>query len=406
MNWKFQKFRAGQLNRWEFLIPPGTATETDAYLADVFGAPFLPGQSIPTGQVFPEKFILEKSNFKQALEILARIPWLTDFRLNLGKYKLDKAFSFDGFESALKDSGLLPSGWSLKLHPQAKGNSSLGREEIQTLWDEHKSSFQDGSLFTELNALCIGHEMILSLSMCGDPLFKRGRFKPLGKSAPVRENLASFLLWRLQQRLSEVDALIVPFAGSGTFVWEGAHRILSLSFPHYKRRFFFQDLLEFPQNTWEFLYSRLLRERSNDHLKIWINELERETWNYLQERKEEYSKYLIDLNSSFALDFSGENSDFFTVNSKIVWESLGEPKNIWIPVNPPYGLRIQTGSNSNFYRKLGRKLSEWKNLPANVVGFVMCPTEQSWSEILNELKKHVETIHVTHGGMDLRVLYF
>ncbi|TGL60818.1 hypothetical protein [Leptospira sarikeiensis] len=407
MDWKFPKFKAGQPRRWEFLLPPGSAKETESVLAGIISDPFLPRNHTPEFKVFPEKFILEKTNFRQALEVLVRVPWARDFRLNLGKFPFTQKFSFSGLLEKLKESGLLPPGWEVNFHPQVRGRTDVSREELQSLWEESYSEpSENNPKRTELNALALGEDLILSLSLAGSPLFKRGNFKPLSKSAPVREDTAVFLLHLLEKKMSNPDAVFVPFAGSGTFIWESSSLIHRIGFPHLDRNYMFQDLEDFPGPSWDFLRKKIISMGKTGSLRIWFNDSEPEVFSYLKERNEEYQDFLNNLEPEKEINVQGSEGDFFSFSSKDVWEKTGKPGKIWMPLNPPYGLRIQNGSNSGLYRKIAEVLKDWWELPTEISGFVLCPDEESWSSFLKGVHSKLHTVHITHGGLDLRVVYF
>lgn len=410
MDWVFSKWKPGRLQRWEFLLPPGSAKETQTELESAISSPYLPRTNFPKANVFPEKFILEKANFRQALEILARFPWVRDFRINLGKFYMSEDFSFSGLQESLREASLLPDGWQIRFHPQSRGRAVASREELQILWEEAYGKIPVDSTignFTELNALCVGEDLILSLSLAGEPLFKHGGFAPLSKSAPIREDMARFLLSELKKILPDPDAVLVPFAGSGTFVWESAFHIFGLGFPHYDRSYVFEDLGEFPIATWEFLKRKISETAINKTVILWWNEKEADAASYLRERGSRFQEFLEKQRSGLQPPtLASSEKDFFSLSPREIWISLGKPAKIWMPLNPPYGLRIRQENVFDPYRQLAEILKEWRKLPAEIAGFLLCPDETSWSSFVRTSGMETKTVHVTHGGIDLRVVYF
>ncbi|GBF39989.1 hypothetical protein [Leptospira johnsonii] len=407
MDWKISKFKSGKPLRWEYLIPPGSARETETLLSQIVSDPFLPRNHTPEFKVFPEKFVLEKTNFRQALEVLVRIPWIRDFRLNLGKFVLDETFSFSGLIESLRENEILPEGWGINFHPQVRGRKEISREELYSFWEGSYPGLPDSDLKnTELNALALGDSIILSLSLAGAPIFQRGNFKPLSKSAPVREDTAAFLLHLLKKKMPNPDAVFVPFAGSGTFVWESASSLFKLGFPHLDRSYMFQEMKEFPAPSWDFLKRKIGPEEEGKKFTFWYNDSEPEIFSYLNERKEEYQKFIKQFSLSPENRFIGKEGDFFSLSPKEVWETAGKPEKIWMPLNPPYGLRIQKGSDLGLYRRIAETLKAWWELPGEVSGFVLCPDEETWSSFLKGIHSKLQTVHITHGGLDLRVVYF
>ena len=86
--------------------------------------------------------------------------------------------------------------------------------------------------------------------------------------------------------------------------------------------------------------------------------------------------------------------------------------NLFIPLNPPYGIRIGSNSDSNsLYKNIACKLNELSKITnkenANILGFILCPNEETWSVFCrNLLYKESETFHFTQGGIDIRVCLF
>jgi hypothetical protein len=87
--------------------------------------------------------------------------------------------------------------------------------------------------------------------------------------------------------------------------------------------------------------------------------------------------------------------------------------NIFIPLNPPYGIRLNHGSHATiaFYKKIAEKintlsLTTQKNKHA-ILGFILCPTQETWSAFTRNLQSSkMETYHFTQGGLDIRVCQF
>ncbi|EMY78029.1 hypothetical protein LEP1GSC060_1727 [Leptospira weilii serovar Ranarum str. ICFT] len=406
MRWKFPKFKSGQSKRWEYLLPTGSSKETEQIAKKIISDSYLPKTQVPFLKIQPGKILLENANFRQALELLVRIPWVRDFRLNLGMYPFKKSFSFEELETALRKSNILPEKWDLRFRSQIKGQTQWTSEDLDRLWESNVplSSSENGT--TELSALLVEDEIILNVSLSGEPLNQRGSFKPLSKSAPIREDLARFLIQRMHKILPNPDGIFVPFAGTGTFVRESLDSILGVGFPHYSRSYLFQDMEEFPSATWDFLKKKTLKNSLENPIGIWWNELNKETFEYTENRMKVYQDFLNRSGFSDSFRFVQNEGDFFSFSPKDVWNASGKRRRVWMLLNPPYGLRLETGSSSGFYKKLGERLKHWWELPCEISGLVLCPDEDSWSVLIRNMGITTDTIHVTHGGLDLRVVYF
>ncbi|ULH27750.1 hypothetical protein FH581_014955 [Leptospira weilii] len=406
MRWKFPKFKSGQLRRWEYLLPTGSSKETERIAKKIVSDSYLPKAQTPFLKILPGKILLENANFRQALELLVRIPWTRDFRLNLGMVPFKRSFSFLEFESSLRKSKVLPEKWNLKFRPQVKGRTEWTPEDLRMLWETGVAASSENHRTTELSALLAEDEIILSVSLSGEPLNQRGNFQFLSKSAPIREDLARYLVERMHKILPNPDAVFVPFAGTGTFVREAVDSILGIGFPHYARSYLFQDMEEFPKATWDFLKKKILKNSFENQINVWWNDLEKETFEYARNRINLYQDFLNDLGFSDSLSFIQDKGDFFHFSPGEIWNASGRRRRIWMLLNPPYGLRLERGSSIGFYKKLGERLKHWWELPCEMSGLVLCPDENCWSVLIRNMGIKTDTIHVTHGGLDLRVVYF
>ncbi|ANH01459.1 hypothetical protein [Leptospira borgpetersenii] len=404
MRWKFPKFKSGQLRRWEYLLPTGSSKETEQIAKKIISDSYLPKAQTPLLKILSGKILLENANFRQALELLVRIPWTRDFRLNLGMYPFKRSFSFLEFESSLRKSKILPEKWNLQFRPQVKGRAEWTLEDLRRLWEADANS--ENHRTTELSALLVGDEIILSVSLSGEPLNQRGNFQFLSKSAPIREDLARYLIERMHKILPDPDAVFVPFAGTGTLIRESVDSILGICFPHYSREYLFQDMEEFPRTTWDFLKKKTLKNFVGSPIGIWWNELNGETFEYTKNRMKVYQDFLKQYGFYDSFRFVQNEGDFFLFSPQEVWNTLGKRQRVWMLLNPPYGLRLGIGSSSAFYRKLGERLTHWWELPSEIGGFVLCPNEECWSVLIRSMGIKTDTIHVTHGGLDMRVVYF
>ncbi|WP_061233079.1 hypothetical protein [Leptospira noguchii] len=406
MRWNFPKFKAGLPKRWEYILPTGSFKETDRIAKEIISNSYLPKTQIPILKTQHGKILLENANFRQALELLVRIPWVRDFRLNLGMFPFKKSFNFEGFEEALRKSNILPEEWGLRFRSQVKGqNQWASGDDLRALWE---SSFplSSGIATTELSALLIEDEIVLNISLSGEPLNQRGNFIPLSKSAPIREDLARFIIQKMHSILPNPDGIFVPFAGTGTFVREAVDSVLGIGFTHYIRNYLFQDMEEFPSATWDFLKKKTLKNSLENPIGVWWNELEDDIFEYSKNRIKQYQDFLNNLGFSDSFRFAQNKGDFFSFSAEDIWKVSGKCRRVWMLLNPPYGLRLERGSSIGFYKKLGERLKHWWELPCELSGLILCPDEDCWSVLIRNMGIKTDTIHVTHGGLDLRVVYF
>jgi putative N6-adenine-specific DNA methylase len=87
----------------------------------------------------------------------------------------------------------------------------------------------------------------VAVDTSGQPLYKRG-YKEAVAKAPVRETMASLLLW--QCGYSGAEPVVDPMCGSGTFVIEAAEIAARLN-PGRARHFAFERLATFDAAAWQ-----------------------------------------------------------------------------------------------------------------------------------------------------------
>ena len=102
--------------------------------------------------------------------------------------------------------------------------------------------------------------------------------------------------------------------------------------------------------------------------------------------------------------------DFLKMDVATTFTDL--PGNIFIPINPPYGIRLGNTSDTLMqYKQIARQVNTLSGLAKkrsnHVVGFILCPSEETWSGFCKTLTKAtIDTYHLTQGGLDIRVAQF
>ena len=177
------------------------------------------------------------------------------------------------------------------------------------------------------------------LDTSGEALFKRG-WRTAGGEAPLRENLAAGVL-----RLSGWNpsiSLYDPMCGSGTFLVEAAMIALDAA-PGANRRFGFEKLENFEENTWRALRDKALARRKP---------------------AQPLSIHGADKLGS-VLSLARENLAAAGIGNAVTLKQMdlldgSPPAGPGIVVmNPPYGERLaDAGDLASFYPKLGDALKQ------------------------------------------------
>lgn len=180
----------------------------------------------------------------------------------------------------------------------------------------------------------IKNQFNVAIDTSGESLFKRGYRKEVGE-APLKENLAAGLL-----KVTEWDGkspLVDFMCGSGTFLIEAAMMAMNIAPGIGRKRFGFQNWLDFDKATWE----KVVQEAMD-----------------AEKEELDFNFYGFDIDSKVVRN-AKENAQRAGVDSVIQFkkESVAtvEPpvEKGMIVVNPPYGARIGDEDNlRDVYRDL------------------------------------------------------
>ncbi|MFM6930534.1 MAG: class I SAM-dependent RNA methyltransferase [Bdellovibrio sp.] len=182
---------------------------------------------------------------------------------------------------------------------------------------------------------CVKNQFNVSVDTTGESLFMRGYRREVGE-APMKENLAAGLV-----KLSEWDGKspIVDFmCGSGTFLIEAAMMAKNIAPGINRKRFGFQNLLNFEKEAWENVVQEALdAEKEEIDFKFYGFDIDNKV---LKSAKENAREAGVD----DVIEFKKES--VATVEPPV-------EKGLVI-VNPPYGARIGDEDNlRDVYRDLG-----------------------------------------------------
>ena len=242
------------------------------------------------------------------------------------------------------------------------------------------------------------HEHVkVTLSLAGDPLYRRGYKAKMVATAPLAEHHAAacvrFALGGFGGDKPEIGDVFVPFAGSGTLGFE-TFIALADGGPGSFRRSFAADVLKCtPTATIEFL-RRKLAERlvTATCPRTTFVEMNQDAMAALRANAEGFP-------AKARYEFI--ESDVFSLQD-LKWVSA---KPVLVLLNPPYGQRLaKTSDIVNLYRRLGKSVASW-SAHHPTFGVCICPDEDTWKEFCRELRgMELSTRHFTHGGEDVRLV--
>ncbi len=199
----------------------------------------------------------------------------------------------------------------------------------------------DDAAYTQTILIRNSHDLCtVSLDASGEFLYKRGSGKNINR-APLRETSAALIL--LEAGIKSYEQILDPMCGSGTFSLEAAS-ILTKTPPALEREFPFMHWPCFKESAFSFLKNSLIKDIipvEDVKQKILTSDIDSESVNITKSNiPEQFSSML-----------RPEVTDFFSLSADII-----KDKKTLIVLNPPYGKRLEDGSEKSIYKEIGEKI--------------------------------------------------
>lgn len=298
-------------------------------------------------------------------------------------------------------------------------HESALKEIVSDILKDHVTDIVNGENTTETTTLFVDlykNKLTISISLAGSPLYKRGYRQMLSASAPLREDTAFCCLKRALEFAKKIDddympdTILIPFSGTGTFAFEYLQTHYKFSSALFSRDYALSKMPLFNQKHFNFILKKagehflpadnLIRIINIDYSKNAMSV-------FLENLKN--IKYIFEKNNFNLTDemVQHHEKDFFKMDLTNIIDNKNS-KNIFMPLNPPYGIRIGKNMDAiDFYSKIASCVNEISKYNKKLLGFILCPDEKTWSHFSNKIKNiPQETYHFTQGGMDIRVCQF
>ncbi len=219
------------------------------------------------------------------------------------------------------------------------------------------------------------------LSLSGTGMFKRGQREVAGFLAPMREDLAATLI---SMNLPNASFYLwLPFAGSGTYFFEVMGLAAGFNHPNF--------------NQFVGVTSGLFQVPSRKEIPL-HGSLQHA---FIEDIHSESASKISDDVRALKLEHIADVhvADFFKTE-----DSRFSDKDVYLPINPPWGLRLGKSVNPEFFLKIGQKISKMKF--RSLSGFVLCPDERASKAFLKGFLGKTTIQHFTQGGKHIRAVYF
>jgi 23S rRNA G2445 N2-methylase RlmL len=342
---------------------------------------------------------LHRCDWRQGLEIMLRLTTAHDMEWLVLESKCNKWSEVDAILSRVPWDSILPSR-DIPIHVSTDISNGFttasGKLRENFCKIANLTHVSEGGKF-RFKVDLREDFLKISVSLCGEPLYKRGYKAKLSATAPIPEHQAAACTrWVLESQSdgSTIDSVFIPFAGSGTFGFESI-LVLSGGGPGAFSRQFSCDLFPCtPEATMRFFRRKIAEQfTSTPWPRVIFNDINSEAIAILRENVAAFSSQG---------KFEIVEEDLFKF--KPVFPEQGKTL---ILLNPPYGNRLAKASSvADLYARLGIYLRELLTAnPGKIMGGCICPDEISWRNFIKELKSYSpETRHFTHGGKEMRLV--
>lgn len=256
------------------------------------------------------------------------------------------------------------------------------------------------------------NQLITSLSMSGGQLFKRGFKENLAGVATVKEDLAAcatawcidFISSRGVSFHNEQINIVNPFAGSGTLGFEAALHLGKVPNSILGRTYACEKFVCTPLASLNFIRAKLAQRQPNhSNIDLCFGEISPEQCSALEINAAAFCKLMPNLLATKPPRVI--QTDVLNTND---WmgNAIG---NLFLIMNPPFGMRLKLKAPVSFYRKLGEWTSEvalqsW----SHVGGYSFAPDKLTHDSFLRGLGQNCSTksIDVIHGGKKIKLIAF
>lgn len=280
----------------------------------------------------------------------------------------------------------------------------------------------------------------VSVSLAGVPLFKRGYRQHLRSNAPLAEHIAASLIHSHLHGLSDgmgqadisidgLSGIYVPFAGSGTFGFEGISQLLGLLPSLGQRRFAFETMPLFPDKTLNFVKKKLLDRQENlsmlspsgpldlnlsQGLSVSFLEKDPQTFKGLCADVDQFERLFSELhhNDSFELTVHTQLGDFFATSCGLGL-SKAESGHVLAFINPPYGIRLKHRfqSSASFYQRIAARLIQLRENCASMSGLILLASDEAFYGFSTGIKAYQggslgRSLSFNQGGRHIRAVEF
>jgi 23S rRNA G2445 N2-methylase RlmL len=422
--------------------PPGFSSVAFDEINFIFNNLWLPQKMNPEVTTNKNSIYIKNAHTVSLIELMMRAKCISDIKLIIFQGNCANKETFQKKCSNVNWNLYINNQISLKLKVDSVASKAFHetglREILKKILGDKVNEIVQGENTEEttcLHADLYKDKLTLSLSIAGEPLYKRGFKETLNASAPLREDAAACCIEKCIQFGSKLNSsflpetFFLPFSGTGTFAFEYLLKSLTISPALLRKQYALQKLPFFRKSNFDFLlkksaehFNLSIQETLKNKSRILCNDSSNKANSVFLKNLTSFNNLMnenkISLPENLFIHSEHQNAPYFEENffkleiEKILLSGDDKYQNIFIAMNPPYGLRLNKDSNTiNLYKKIANQLNNiskfCKSNNKHILGFILCPNEETWSAFVNQLQNFKsETYHFTQGGKDIRVCQF
>lgn len=411
---------------------PGCIQALEGELDELLGRLYTPTARMPAAKSLREAIVVRGADYRTLLELASRLVTAQDIGIILARGSVHNREDLTELLDTVRWELFLAAGSETTLRVESHASSlyheGLMREcvteQLEKLGARVVRRAPNGGGL-RLRLRIVRNLASVELSLAGEPLWRRGYRGALSAAAPLREDLAQAAIrLALADALPSADpraapsTLLVPFAGSGTLLFE--YLIIRYAIPP----FVFRSTYAFehfacgvpPSLGW--VKRRLLEDLAEGlarggRLTARLIDRSGSAAETTEASRREFAGHIAaagacgGLSAGFPLDLEYRTEDVFARP----WRAHlpDGVSTVFLPLNPPYGRRLAIRSTDDLYRKIGQACCGLARLlpRRGLVGFVLCPGESSWRRFRETATGlATRTSHFSHGGLDIRLCRF
>lgn len=376
---------------------PGWRATLEDELKDVLTSPLQSYKFVPELVPMDDGIEIHNLDFRQMLELPLRLLTASEIFWQIDTKHVGSFGEFEAFIRGIDWPYYLAEGSKVKVRSYSYASKLYHEGKLDRIAKGilAERGYADKDFNSILRIEQRENRSTAYLALTPEPMFRRRYKSDFSHPAPLQEHLAASAI-RWAQIEEKPDSIYVPFAGSGTLVMESWLHFHQPALDLWRNFTCIESLPEFPVSTWTFLKAKL-------------NQLDAKV---IAARAVEIDKGGVDVlkkNLDYAAQrWPGLSSQWEVIATDFLKDTSPlDKKTIFLPLNPPYGLRLEEDTQ-DLYRRTGAWLKGGFAADQRRYGFILVADSKSFHAFEKEIgSTNIRGIQsFTQGGQHIRCVKF